>query len=89
MRHTDYSENTRKQAHHSLVVSMTTPWRCHRFESWLAYADPSLGLPAMLVEEIGLKIVVSRFFIQKIQESNGFSSKCYGSHGSKMDWKMS
>jgi hypothetical protein len=49
-------------AHRSLVVSMTTPWRCHRFESWLVYGDPSLGLPATLVEEIGLKIVFSRFF---------------------------
>jgi hypothetical protein len=47
------------QAHRSLVVSMTTTWRCHRFESWLVYGDPSLGLPATLVEEIGLKIVNS------------------------------
>jgi hypothetical protein len=51
------------EAHRSLVVNMTTPWRCHRFESWLAYGDPSLGLPAMLVEEIELKIVVSRLDI--------------------------
>jgi hypothetical protein len=36
-------------------------WWCHRFKSWLAYGVPSLGLPATLVEEIGLKIVVSRF----------------------------
>jgi hypothetical protein len=45
---------------------MTTTWWCHRFESWLVYGDPSLGLPARLVEEIGLKIVVSNVLIQYI-----------------------
>jgi hypothetical protein len=62
------------QAHHSLVVSMTTTWRCHRFESWLAYGDPSLGLPATLVEEIGLKIVVSSFFKVKKWKRQGFKN---------------
>jgi hypothetical protein len=46
----------------TVVVSMTTTWCCHRFESWLVYGDPSLGLPATLVEEIGLKIVNSHFY---------------------------
>jgi hypothetical protein len=55
------------------VVSMTTPWRCHRFKSWLAYGDPSLGVPATLVEEIGLKIVVSSFFLSSSSNSNSDS----------------
>jgi hypothetical protein len=56
--------NMTPKAHRSLVVSMTTTWRCHRFESWLVYGDPSLGLPTMLVEEVGLKIVVFNVFFQ-------------------------
>jgi hypothetical protein len=44
---------------------MTTSWWCHRFESWLVYGDPSLGLPATLVEEIGLKIVNSHLKMRR------------------------
>jgi hypothetical protein len=61
-RYRHLNNQSRVQAHRSLVVSMTTTWRCHRFESWLVYGDPSLGLPATLVEEIGLKIVNSHLF---------------------------
>jgi hypothetical protein len=48
---------------------MITTWWCHRFESWLANGDPSLVLPAMLVEEIGLKIVDSHIFYYRYREN--------------------
>jgi hypothetical protein len=43
------------------IIAWLKLWWWHGFESWLVHGDPSLGLPTTLVEEIGLKIVVSRF----------------------------